>query len=156
MRRATFPTASRRSVCRTIRIPSTRCGSGGASAIRPARGFRLRCEPAWTTCGPVPRTLPPTPGYKVLRDAALQATNARVTEAKRASQGQNKRWVVTVRPRSSEDVTVSLPATTDCDATGAVCIEDGRPLSNSNSATVAGPVGISVADARVEEGSDAV
>ena len=64
--------------------------------------------------------------------------------------------MVTVRPRSSEDVTVSLPETTDCDATGAVCIEDGRPLSNSNSATVAGPAGISVADARVEEGAGAV
>ena len=68
----------------------------------------------------------------------------------------NQRWTITVRPRSSEDVTVSLPATTDCDAAGAVCIEDGRPLSNSNSATVAGPVGISVADARVEEGDGAV
>ena len=76
--------------------------------------------------------------------------------AKRASQGQNKRWIITVRPRSSDDVTVSLPATTDCGAAGAVCIDDGRPLSNSNSATVAGPVGISVADARVEEGADAV
>ena len=34
--------------------------------------------------------------------------------------------------------------------------EDSRALSNSTRATVAGPVGISVADARVEEGAGAV
>ena len=67
--------------------------------------------------------------YKVLRDEALQATNARVTGAKRVSQGQNQRWTITVRPRSAEDVTVSLPATTDCGATGAVCTDTGRPLT---------------------------
>ena len=94
--------------------------------------------------------------YKVLRDEALRATNARVTGAERAAQNQNQRWIITVRPRSLEDVTVSLPATTDCGAPRAVCTESGRPLTNSNSATVTGPVGILVADARVEEGAGAV
>ena len=36
-----------------------------------------------------------------------------------------------------------------------MCTEDGRPLSNSPSATVAGPPGLSVADAQVDEGPDA-
>ena len=76
--------------------------------------------------------------YRILRDEALQATNARVTGAKRVARGQNRRWIITVRPRSSDDVTVSLPATTDCSAAGAVCTEAGRPLSNANSATVRG------------------
>ena len=49
-------------------------------------------------------------------------------------------------------MTVRLPETTDCDASGAICTGDGGPLSHSLSATVAGPVGIAVADARVEEG----
>ena len=53
---------------------------------------------------------------------------------------------------SHEAVSVRLPETTDCDASGAICTSDGRPLSHSLSATVAGPVGIAVADARVEEG----
>jgi hypothetical protein len=75
--------------------------------------------------------------YKKLRDEALQATNGRVTGAKRVTQGQNQRWTITVRPRSSEDVTVTLAATTDCDASGAICTPDGRRLSNSVSATVA-------------------
>ena len=53
-------------------------------------------------------------------------------------------------------MTVRLPETTDCGASGAICTGDGRPLSHSLSATVSGPVGISVADARVEEGAGAV
>ena len=77
--------------------------------------------------------------YKKLRDEALQATNGRVTGAKRVAQGQNQRWTITVRPHSSEDVTVTLAATTDCGASGAICTPDGRPLSNSPSATVVGP-----------------
>ena len=94
--------------------------------------------------------------YRILKDEALQATNARVTGAQRVARGQNRRWTITVRPRSSEDVTVSLPATTDCGAPRAVCTESGRPLTSSSSATVTGPVGIAVADARVEEGAGAV
>ena len=53
-------------------------------------------------------------------------------------------------------MTLRLPETTDCGASGAICTGDGRPLSTSLSATVAGLVGISVADARVEEGAGAV
>ena len=77
--------------------------------------------------------------YKKLRDEALSATNARVTGAKRVAQGQNQRWTIAVRPRSSDTVTVTLAATTDCGATGAICTPDGRPLSNSPSATIDGP-----------------
>ena len=49
-----------------------------------------------------------------------------------------------------------MPATTDCDASGAICTADDRGLSHSLSARVAGPVGIAVADARVEEAEGAV
>ena len=48
-------------------------------------------------------------------------------------------------------MSITLPATANCGSAGAICTSDGRPLSNSNSASVIGPVGISVADARVEE-----
>ena len=74
----------------------------------------------------------------MLRDEALQATNGRVTGAGRAAPNQNQRWTITVRPHSFEDVTVSLAATTDCSAADAICTPDGRRLSNSPSATVAG------------------
>ena len=77
--------------------------------------------------------------YKKLRDEALTATNGRVRGAKRVAQNQNQRWTITVRPHSAEAVTVSLAATTDCAAAAAICTPDGRPLSNSVSATVEGP-----------------
>ena len=38
-------------------------------------------------------------------------------------------------------MTIRLPETTDCDASGAICTSDGRPLSHALSATVAGPAG---------------
>ena len=38
-------------------------------------------------------------------------------------------------------VTIVLPAATDCDATGAICTEDGRMLSGTLELTVAGPSG---------------
>ena len=56
-----------------------------------------------------------------LRDEALAATNATVTRAKRVVKRENRRWTITVRPDSAADVTVSLPATTDCSAAGALC-----------------------------------
>ena len=77
--------------------------------------------------------------YAKLRDEALTATNGRVLNAKRVAPNQNQRWTITVQPHSSEAVTVSLAATADCAAAGAICTPDGRPLSNPVSATVAGP-----------------
>ena len=59
-------------------------------------------------------------------------------------------------PDGLSGIRIALPATTDCAAADAICTADGRPLSQSLSATVAGPVGISVGDARVEEAEGAV
>ena len=55
----------------------------------------------------------------------------------------------TVEPDSHAAVTVKLPA-------GSVETADGRGLESAVSATIAGPVGISIGDARVEEGVDAL
>ena len=76
---------------------------------------------------------------RVLKDAAFRVTNGAVREAGRMTAGENRRWRIGVRPDSAGDVTVELPATTDCGAAGAICATDGRPLSNGNAATVAGP-----------------
>ena len=92
--------------------------------------------------------------YKLLRDEAFEVTNGRVRFAKRVARGQNQRWKISVQPDSYEDVVVRLPAATDCAASGAVCTEAGRKLSNTVSATVRGPVLLSVADARASEGTD--
>ena len=94
--------------------------------------------------------------YKTLRDEAFSASGGEVRRAKRKQQGSNQSWTIHVEPSGHGPLTVTLPETTDCGATGAICTDDDRPLSHSLSATVAGPVGISVGDARVEEDDGAV
>ena len=89
--------------------------------------------------------------YTTVRDASFTVTGGDVTKARRVDKRRDL-WKITVEPDSDGAVTIRLPETTDCGASGAICTGDGRPLSHSLSATVAGPVGIAVADARVEEG----
>ena len=94
--------------------------------------------------------------YKTLRDEAFDVRGGEVRRAEREQQGSNQSWTIHVEPSGHGPVTVTLPETTDCGATGAICTDDDRPLSHSLLATVAGPVGISVGDARVEEDDGAV
>ena len=79
--------------------------------------------------------------YLTLRDHAFSVTNGTAIKAQRLTQGSNIGWRIAVTPDSNADVTVALPATTDCDATGAVCTRDGRTLSNRLEFTVSGPGG---------------
>ena len=60
-----------------------------------------------------------------------------------ARQGKqpNREWRITVEPGGNGDVVIVLPITTDCNAQGAVCTEDGRKLSNRTEVTVNGPGG---------------
>ncbi len=75
--------------------------------------------------------------FRTLRDDAFDVTGGSVRNAKRQEQGSNQRWTITVRPSSASDtVNITLPETTDCNATGAICTDDDRPLSHSLSATV--------------------
>ena len=75
--------------------------------------------------------------YKTLRDEAFDVTGGAVRKAKRQQQGSNLAWTIHVEPASaSAKVTVTLPETTDCGASGAICTHGGLPLSNSLSATV--------------------
>ena len=62
-----------------------------------------------------------------------------VEKAERITQGSNIRWRITVRPDGDGQVAITLPATTDCDAEGAICTGDGRMLSNELVLTVDGP-----------------
>ena len=65
------------------------------------------------------------------------------------------RWRLRIRPSGNGDVTLSLPPTTSCSATNAICTPGGTPLSGSTTATIQGPATLSVADATVEEGPGA-
>ena len=52
----------------------------------------------------------------------------------------NIRWLVTFTPGSAAPtVAIALNATTDCEADGAICTEDGRKLSATLELTVNGP-----------------
>ena len=68
--------------------------------------------------------------------------------AQRQQQGSNQAWNITVEPASANDtVTITLPETTDCNASDAICTHDGRPLSHSLSATVVDAASASAGDA---------
>ena len=78
--------------------------------------------------------------YRTLRDSAFQVTGGVVKRAKRMVRGNNQKWRITVKPNSSaSDVAITLPQTTDCSATGAICVLSDRKFSQTLSATVAGP-----------------
>ena len=78
--------------------------------------------------------------YRTLRDHAfIEDDHGPVTKAQRKVQGSNQTWTITVEPSGNGAITITLPATTDCTAAGAICTDDGRMLSNSNSVSISGP-----------------
>ena len=77
--------------------------------------------------------------YATLRDHAFNVTGGSVEKAQRTDKPSSIPWLITVEPQGTGDVTIELPATTDCRARGAICTGDGRKLSNSLSFTVSGP-----------------
>ena len=88
-----------------------------------------------------------------LRSDVVAVSGGRATKAGRVNRRKDL-WKLKVRPDSLADVTVTLSSGAACDTPGAVCTADGRALSNTISATVEGPVAVSVADARAREGED--
>ena len=77
--------------------------------------------------------------YATLKPHAFNVTGGSVERAQRTDKPSNIPWRITVKPHGTGDVTIELPATTDCGATGAICTGDGRKLSNSLNFTVSGP-----------------
>ena len=80
----------------------------------------------------------------------IQVAGGTLARARRAG-GAANRWTLDIRPSGHGAVTVTLPATTDCAAPGAVCTADGRRLASAVSHAVPGPPALSVADARGKE-----
>ena len=77
--------------------------------------------------------------FTTLKDHAFTVTGGDVDGARRLVRGSNVGWEIRVEPGSSGDVTVVLPATTDCDAQGAICADGDKKLSNRLELTVSGP-----------------
>ena len=87
-------------------------------------------------------------GYSTVKEA-FNVTGGSVERAKRKTAGGNRSWAIDVDPDGSNAVTITLPA-------GAITTSDNRSLESAVTATVAGPIGITVADAEVDEGANAV
>ena len=66
---------------------------------------------------------------ETLREEALQVTGGEVTRARRVN-SRSDLWEITVLPSPPQGVSIVLPVTTDCEANGAICTADNRPLSN--------------------------
>ncbi len=100
----------------------------------------------------------PALSYRLLQGGdgqagAIAVAGGAVTRAARETPGDSTRWTLTVEPDGTDDVTLTLPATADCEAADAICTGDGRPLSAAVAATVpeAAPGDAPVQDARVAE-----
>ena len=96
----------------------------------------------------------PAVSYKVLRDESFAVTGGTVQKARRVN-GRNDLREIHVKPSGVGDITVTLPGGRACGTEGAICTADDKVLSNTETATVQGPPALNVADARVEEGTDA-
>ena len=170
----TVAPSSREAVTVSVSGGSDACSQGDAVCTEDGR--RLSNSPSVTVEGPpaVPLTaeLDGVPGehdgestftfgltfseeprvsYRTLRDEAFDVGGGAVRNARRRQSGSDLSWEITVEPDSHADVSVRLPETGSCSASGAICTSDGRPLSHPLSASVRGPAAMSVSDARVEE-----
>ena len=97
--------------------------------------------------------------YKTMRDHAFTVTGGDVVKARRLEKGKNVRWEISIRPDGNGTVTIVLPMTTDCEADGAVCTDDGRKLSQGFELTVpgiSGPEITSGSSFSVDEGATEV
>ena len=94
----------------------------------------------------------PDVGYRDVQKA-VKVSGGSINRANRKTKGSNVGWKLKVRPTGTDSLTITLPTTKNCSARGAICTEDGRRLSNSPSATVAGPT-VSIAGGSGKEGDD--
>ncbi len=80
-------------------------------------------------------------GFRSMRDDSFTVDGGEVTRARRVDR-RHDLWRITVEPDGEGDVTVTLAAGRECAVSGAICTRGGdrRQLTNTATATVAGPV----------------
>ena len=77
--------------------------------------------------------------YARIREDAFNVTGGDITQAQRKEQSSNQNWTITVEPDGNGQISITLPATTGCDDTGAICTGGGKKLSGRVELTVNGP-----------------
>ncbi len=78
-------------------------------------------------------------GFQAMRDDVLDITGGTVARARRLTQGSNIGWEITIQPTGAADIAISLPASSDCSAAGAVCTHEGAMLTTAVGLSVEGP-----------------
>ena len=76
---------------------------------------------------------------KLRNNNAFTVTGGSVSNVRRLEAGKNAQWEITVLPSGNAAVSVSIPATTDCAAEGAICNMRNMKLSSALEFTVSGP-----------------
>ena len=92
--------------------------------------------------------------YVTVRDNLFTVTGGTIPSVRRLNAPSNLRYEVTVEPGGNDAVTLARAELPACGQSGSICTPGGRPLEGELSATVAGPPGLSAADARVDEAED--
>ena len=100
---------------------------------------------------------PPPVGfsYRWIAASVVTAEGGTITKVNRLVKFSNLRWRVYVTPSGNEDVTLTVNATTDCEAQHAACTAEGGMLEGGATITILGPALFSVADAEVDEADGA-
>ncbi len=63
-----------------------------------------------------------------VRDHVFTITGGTITGVRKPYGSSSASWDITITPNDDGDVTITLPATTDCGDDGAICTSDGRKL----------------------------
>ena len=87
---------------------------------------------------------PPTGPKRPEVRSALEVEGGETVKVRKVN-GDKAHRRVTIQPEDWNDVTVTLPETTDCAAQGALCTAAGGPFQGTISATVPGPLVLNVA-----------
>ena len=95
-------------------------------------------------------------GWRKLKERAFVLSGGHIEKVRRKARGEgtkNQHWTIWIEPAGVGDVTITLPGGRTCGAANAICTFDTptRAISNTASATVAGPAALSVADASANE-----
>ena len=93
--------------------------------------------------------------FRTVQNGLFTVSGGSITRAWRITAGENREWGLKVTPSGFGAVKLVVNATTDCGQAPGVCTDEGRMLAGGLAATIEGPPTLSVADAEVEEASDA-
>ncbi len=101
-------------------------------------------------------SMEPDVSYKTVRDTMFTENGGAISGARRVKPPHDREFDIVVKPGGNAAVSLALASPLPaCGEPGAVCTAGGRKIEGTVSATIPGPVAISVADARVREGPGA-